>query len=179
MGGEISVESELGRGSRFRLTLPVSDMQRNSMVSGQDHQSGSSQTSNARELPRIEARVLVADDRRDIWRVTKYFLEKCGAEVTVAEDGRQAVDAACAAREEGSPFALIIMDMQMPVMNGREAVAELRRQGFVCPIIALTADAMEGEREACLKVGCNGYFPKPVDAVPLMEMVASLVGMGV
>lgn len=175
MGGEISVQSELGKGSRFRLTLPVSDQQCNSMVSGQDHQSGSLQAPRSRELPRIEARVLVADDRRDIWRVTKYFLEKCGAEVTVAEDGRQAVDAACAARDEANPFALIIMDMQMPVMNGREAVAELRRRGFDCPIIALTADAMDGEREECLKVGCNGYFPKPVDAVPLMEMVASLV----
>jgi CheY-like chemotaxis protein len=118
---------------------------------------------------------LLADDRRDVWRVVKYFLDRQGAQVTVAEDGRQAVDEANRARHSGQPFDLILMDMQMPVMNGREAVTTLREQGFEVPIVALTADAMSGERETCISFGCTEYFPKPVDGPALVQLIAGLL----
>lgn len=123
-------------------------------------------------LPRFDAHILLADDRRDVWRVARYFLEKCGAEVEVAEDGRQAVDAVNRAADADHPFDLILMDMQMPVMTGQEAVAELRRNGCQIPIIALTANAMEGERDSCLRMGCDDYAPKPIDGPTLMHLVA-------
>ena len=102
----------------------------------------------------------------------KYFLESAGAKVTIAEDGRQAVDAAMRRRQEGETFDLILMDMQMPIMTGHEAVRALRQEGFQTPIIALTADAMEGERQACLSSGCNEYVTKPIDGEDLVQLVA-------
>jgi CheY-like chemotaxis protein len=93
----------------------------------------------------------------------------------VVENGKQAVEAVIAAASENAPFSLVLMDMQMPIMTGHEAVRELRRLGFELPIIALTADAMDGEREACIKMGCNEYFPKPIDGPRLMNSIASLI----
>jgi two-component system, chemotaxis family, CheB/CheR fusion protein len=173
MGAWISVKSKKGVGSTFTLSLPVSDDQLASLVSPEKnvHTKESPQP----ELPEIEAKVLLVDDRRDVWRIGKYFLEKCGASVTIAEDGRQAVDAAEYARDKGEPFDLILMDMQMPVMTGREAVKELRRREFSTPIVAITADAMDGERENCLKIGCNDYFPKPIDGPELTRRCAQLL----
>ncbi len=174
MGGAIHVTSQAGQGSCFTLALPVTDAQRQQLA----------QPSDVRPLrqhvehdprPTIDARILLADDRRDVWRVGKYFLEACGAQVTVVEDGRQAVDTALQAEAEGRPFALILMDMQMPVMNGREAVQELRAKGLQQPIVALTANAMEGDRQACLKFGCTEYMTKPIDRKKLITLVARLL----
>lgn len=176
MRGEIAVESKHGRGSCFTLSLPVSQKQLQELVElSQVDQPSSASEADEQGFPRIDARVLLADDRRDVWRVGKYFLEKCGARVCVAEDGRQALDAAERAQQEGDPFELILMDMQMPIMNGREAVLELRKRGHKLPIIALTADAMQGEREACLEIGCTEYFAKPIDGFKLMNLAASLL----
>ncbi|MEZ6046438.1 MAG: response regulator [Planctomycetaceae bacterium] len=99
------------------------------------------------------------------------FPERAGAEVIIAEDGQQAIDAAVKAQNDGEPFELVLMDMQMPVMNGRDAVQNLRSMGFDIPIIALTADAMEGQREECLEIGCNEYCPKPIDGPALIRVV--------
>jgi CheY-like chemotaxis protein len=121
---------------------------------------------------RLDARILVADDRRDIQVVAQHFLEEAGALVHVVEDGRQAVRAAWDAHSRGAPFHTILMDMQMPHMNGFEAVAELRRRGYRRPIIALTAGAMKGDREDCLKAGCDEYLSKPIDGRALVEMVS-------
>lgn len=176
MGGTISVESTPGKGSRFTLSLPVTETEFESLIDTQrDTQKSEIPAQDEEELPPIKARVLLADDRRDVWRVCKFFLEKCGAEVTVAEDGRQAVDAVQVSKQEGRPYAIVLMDMQMPVMTGREAVKALRSGGFKSPIIALTADAMEGERESCLEIGCSEYFAKPIDGPRLMKLIAQLL----
>lgn len=174
MGGTIRVESQAGQGSCFTVSLPVTDVQLERLVQPTIEKKVG-QVKENRAYPKIDARILLADDRRDVWRVGRYFLEKCGAEVTVAEDGRQAVDAAMKANEEDRPFALILMDMQMPVMNGRDAVRELRKRGFDQPIVALTADAMEGDRESCLDAGCTDYFTKPIDGMKLVSLVGSLL----
>ena len=137
--------------------------------------SGKKPTNGNGTLPKIKAKILLADDRRDVWRVCKFFLEKCGAKVTVVEDGRQAVDVTLSASRTEEPYELVLMDMQMPIMSGREAVQEIRAKGIKIPIIALTADAMEGEREACLEIGCSEYFAKPINGSKLMKLVASLL----
>lgn len=176
MGGSISVESKFRVGSSFILWMPISEAQ--CVAMGRPELRAAPVDSESKpeaQLPRIEARILLADDRRDVWRVARYFLEKCGATVEVAEDGRQAVDAVNRFAAAGNPFDLILMDMQMPVMTGQEAVAALREQGCELPIIALTADAMEGERESCLAIGCDEYSPKPIDGPKLMRMVKKLI----
>ncbi|GAA5505813.1 chemotaxis protein CheB [Novipirellula caenicola] len=173
MGGEIDVQSELGVGSCFTFTLPLTpDQASNRRTLASEEPTREPVETKRAAFPKFSARVLLADDRRDIWRIGKYFLEKCGADVTVVEDGLQAVEETQRAQKEQRPFDLILMDMQMPVMTGQEAVAELRELGFKTPIIALTADAMEGEREACIAMGCDDYFPKPIDGVKLMNLVA-------
>ncbi|QDV26502.1 chemotaxis protein CheB [Aureliella helgolandensis] len=176
MGGTILAASRLGKGSRFTLLLPLS--QSDSEITSEAKAPGSTPPHSGHvhtKYPQINSRVLLADDRRDVWQVGKYFLEKCGADVTIVENGQQAVTAVKRSVDEGTPFQLILMDMQMPVMSGREAVAVIREQGIATPIIALTADAMEGEREACIAMGCNEYFPKPIDGPRLMKMVATLI----
>ncbi|MGV3483851.1 MAG: ATP-binding protein, partial [Planctomycetaceae bacterium] len=180
MGGMITVQSEVGVGSEFTFSLPVSEIQVQSLVPARPATTAPSEAAaNAQAarpaLPKIDGRILLADDRRDVWRIGKYFLEKCGAEVTIVEDGRQALDAVQRAQGDGNPFDLILMDMQMPVMTGREAVAAIRDLRLQIPIIALTADAMDGEREACLAMGCDEYFPKPIDGPRLMNLIASFL----
>jgi two-component system CheB/CheR fusion protein len=178
IGASIEVESELGVGSCFTLCLPIKTSKsrqtkaRSQVIQRTFQPNGDSSDNN---FPSINGRVLLADDRRDVWRVGKYFLEKCGADVTIVENGKQAVEAVSEAVESSNPFSLVLMDMQMPVMTGHDAVRELRRKGFDLPIIALTADAMEGEREACIEMGCNEYFPKPIDGPRLMNSIAELI----
>ena len=174
MGAWIDVESEKGVGSKFSLAIPVKTNELESLVQPKQIQSPEKVTDQI-DLPNIDANILLADDRRDVWRIGKYFLEKSGANVTIAEDGQQAIDAAEEARQSKRPFDLILMDMQMPVMNGREAVKELRRREFATPIIAITADAMDGEKENCLKIGCNDYFPKPIDGPKLIQLCAKVL----
>ncbi len=175
MGGSIEIESKLGEGSRFTLCLPVTKNQAANLLGDNLPAETIESTTNSTSLPTIDAKILVVDDRRDVWRIGQHFLLKCGARVTIAENGLQAIEEVENAEKSEDPFALVLMDMQMPVMDGRGAVTRLRELGFTLPIIALTADAMFGERESCLAIGCNEYFPKPIDGPRLMCLIASML----
>ena len=93
-----------------------------------------------------------------------------GVEVTIADDGRVAVDKALAEK-----FDLILMDMQMPNMNGYDATRELRNKGCNTPIIAVTANAMIGDEDKCMGTGCDGYLSKPIDRTKLAEIVGRYI----
>ena len=99
------------------------------------------------------------------------MLKKAGAEVTVRENGQLTVDAALAASDAGQPFDVVLMDMQMPVMDGYQATGLLRNQGYTGPIIALTAHAMASDRDKCIQAGCDDYASKPVDRMKLLETI--------
>jgi CheY-like chemotaxis protein len=114
---------------------------------------------------------LLAEDNRTNQRLVRHVLEKLGAWVGVAENGREAVDTALAARERGETYDVILMDIQMPGMDGHAAARELRRCGYEGPIIALTAHAMESDRDAALDAGCNDHCTKPIDRHQLVAAI--------
>jgi CheY-like chemotaxis protein len=120
-------------------------------------------------------RILVAEDNRDSQRVLAIRLGMTGAEPVVAPHGRAAVDLAVAARDEGRPFDLVLMDMQMPVLDGYEATRLLRSLGFTTPVVALTAHALPEDRLECLRFGCDEYAVKPVNWPALLELISRLL----
>src|ERR1035441_2497808 len=123
--------------------------------------------SSAKTPPARSLRVLLAEDQLVNQRVAQRMLEKLGHEVTLANNGKEAV-----AQWKPGLFDLILMDIQMPEMDGFEATAAIRAQAGDTPIIALTAHAMEGDRERCLRHGMDGYLQKPIQSKDLATMLA-------
>ncbi len=124
-----------------------------------------------KSAPRLQCRVLLAEDGIDNQLLVTQVLTRAGAHVTVMENGRLAVDAAMAAAGRGEPFDLVLMDMQMPVMDGYQATSLLRAKGYRGKIVALTAHAMSGDRDKCLHAGCDDFATKPIDRRRLIETV--------
>ena len=99
-----------------------------------------------------------------------YRLRQAGAVVTLANNGREALDLAVVAWEEGFPYDLIFMDMQMPEMDGYTATSHLRDKGYKGPVIALTAHTMATDRAKCLACGCDDYSSKPINVPELLSL---------
>ena len=120
----------------------------------------------------MHGRILLAEDGLDNQRLIGLLLRKAGADVTVVENGQLAVDAALAASDAGKPFDVVLMDMQMPVMDGYTATRQLRDRGYTAPIVALTAHAMTEDAQKCLGAGCDDYAAKPLERQRFLTTVA-------
>jgi signal transduction histidine kinase/DNA-binding response OmpR family regulator len=172
MDGNITVSSEPGKGTSFNVMIKTGVVA-NAETFSQLNDNSPTVVPAAGQLPTdpISAHVLLVEDGKDNRRLISTHLKMAGASVDFAENGGIAVELA-------SSFAydLILMDMQMPVMDGYLATAELRRRGITTPIIALTAFAMSEDRNKCLAAGCTDYLSKPVSRERLLKAVQHHLG---
>ncbi len=164
LGGELTADSTPGRGSSFLLRLPLRELERRgTLAPGPVADATRPQSGQEPALPDFTGRrLLVVEDGVDNQRIIRYFLEETGAAVELVENGALGVEAVLAAAASGSPFDLVLMDMRMPVMDGYEATARLRKHGMTIPIIALTAHAMSDDRHKTMEAGCSDYLTKPI-----------------
>ncbi|WP_347245143.1 PAS domain S-box protein [Thermogutta sp.] len=189
LGGGITVLSTPGKGSTFSVTIlvqPVGKEQADPALSSSGTTTHSNQSAAAGVSPVASPesqandfsnlRVLLAEDAPDIQRLLKMIMEKAGIRVSLAENGRQAVEKALAAWKEGQPFDVILMDMQMPEMDGYEATRFLRQEGYSGIIVALTAHALAEDEGKCLAAGCNKYLSKPIRRETLLQTLQELAG---
>lgn len=192
MGGTILVESEEGLGSTFTVVLPISTETASSSITSppdrvemEEEYKFDVQKAESQELMEDETgvtkpeqaasltgcRVLLAEDGIDNQRLIAFLLRKSGATVDVAENGAIAVDQLL---NLGNQYDVVLMDMQMPVLDGYKATRKLRTGGYAGPIVALTAHAMAGDRFRCLEAGCDDYMTKPVDRKLLVQTISRL-----
>ncbi len=171
LGGDIIVESSPDAGSRFVLTIRADTPPNATIIesAAQIRSSSQPQIHDQGNL-RLSGRILLAEDGLDNQRLISFHLRRAGAEVVIVDNGKLAVEHAMQAQAEGTPFRIILMDMQMPVMDGYNATRTLRRSGFTRPIIALTANAMTSDRDACVQAGCDEYITKPIDSAAMLRV---------
>ncbi|MBW8017555.1 MAG: response regulator [Planctomycetes bacterium] len=167
LGGDISLSSKQGKGSVFTLVIPIGLGTANQLyhdISGEQ----STYKVDRRKTPRIRysGTILVAEDVKSNQILIELLLKKMGFDVTIVEDGIQAVEQT--ASEE---FDMIFMDVHMPNMNGYLATKAIRDNGIDTPIIALTANVMAGDRQKCIEAGCCDYVPKPIDMPKLVNVI--------
>ena len=167
MGGDITVKSQQGLGSVFSLLVPVTIVEGDISVTSAESAAILTRTiAHFSKVP-LSGRVLLVDDGETNRKMLKLILTRRGLEVATAENGQVGVEMAL-----GESFDVILMDMQMPVMDGYTATRLLRERGVNIPIIALTANAMRGDEEQCRAAGCSGYLTKPVDPEHLIDSLA-------
>ncbi|MFK7960829.1 MAG: PAS domain-containing protein [Phycisphaerales bacterium] len=177
LGGWISIDSDEGVGSTFTVAIATGNLDGvaliapdavaqtliASRVSAKDPAAKKDEAK-----PLAGMRVLLAEDGPDNQRLISFHLKKAGADVIICDNGRIAAEHV----EAGDPAVqpqVVLMDMQMPELDGYSATRRLREGGCTLPIIALTAHAMEGDRERCLDAGCDEYLTKPIDKVQLVK----------
>jgi signal transduction histidine kinase/HPt (histidine-containing phosphotransfer) domain-containing protein len=179
LGGDIEIESRLGVGSTFAFTIEIGSIEGVARVARPvPNVLPEPRTSDAQRVTTSlkGVRILLAEDGEDNRRLLSYVLSAVGAEVTMAVDGSVAVEKVCAARDDGKPFEVILMDMQMPVLDGYAATRRLRERGCRTPIIALTAHAMSTDREKCLAAGCDDFCTKPIVRTLFLSTIAKWIG---
>jgi CheY-like chemotaxis protein len=121
----------------------------------------------------LNCRILLVEDDQEHQPLLSLMLRKAGSEVTIAENGQVALDLTRDATYADQPFELIVMDVQMPVLDGVAATRELRASGFTNPIIALSARALSTDRDRCLAAGCDDFLSKPIARADLVRLLAA------
>jgi PAS domain S-box-containing protein len=181
LGGDITFSSVKGQGSTFVFTLGTGSLEDVRMLqidNTLEDQPASLHGITPPVLQHLSGRILLVEDGLDNQRLLALILRKAGAEVTIVNNGKEALEKVIAEQKKSladgiqtPPFDVILMDMQMPEMDGYEATWRLREMGYTAPIIALTAHAMNHDREKCLDAGCDEYLTKPIDREILFSTI--------
>jgi signal transduction histidine kinase/ActR/RegA family two-component response regulator len=173
LGGELSVISQPGVGSVFTMTIDAG------AVGEQNSYNKYEQAEEVQKEPHPKPmtvntgetkKILLAEDNPVNQQLMNVLLKKMGYDVTLVDNGKLAIEAL----EKGS-FDIVLMDIQMPEMNGLEATRAIRQKGYKIPVVAITANALKGDREQCLEAGCDDYLPKPVDKYDLEDMIQKYI----
>ncbi|HLO39500.1 MAG TPA: ATP-binding protein, partial [Phycisphaerales bacterium] len=168
LGGEMSLASTPGEGSTFSFTIATGHVDAGALRSSIVGPGSPPAPAELSAAP-VNARILLAEDGPDNQKLLTFHLKRAGYRVEVVSTGRQAVERALSAWGHGEPFEVILMDMQMPELDGYSAASLLRQRGYRAPIVALTAHGLAGDRERCLTAGCNDHLVKPISPYKLNE----------
>ncbi len=173
LGGDITVQSEIGKGSHFNVSINAGNLNGVRMIKRRSDVDGSPPRIESEDFcnEKLGGTVLLAEDNIFLQKLAQRILSTAGLITHIANNGNEAIEMALKAERSGTPYDLILMDIMMPEVDGLEATANLRDQGFNLPIIALTANAMIEDREKCLAAGCDGFITKPFDKEKLLEIV--------
>ena len=165
LGGEIVPESLPGRGSRFTITFATGKVTR--LISSKEEAERLLLRNTTEEgSVALQGRILLAEDNPDNQRLIALNVRRFGLQLEVVDNGEKALATALA-----EPYDLVLMDMQMPVMDGLTAVRQLRASNYGGPIIALTANATQEDMDSCLEAGCNGFLTKPIERARFGEVL--------
>jgi signal transduction histidine kinase/CheY-like chemotaxis protein/HPt (histidine-containing phosphotransfer) domain-containing protein len=170
MGGKITIDSNPGVGSRFTVTLGMGNPDNKNLLYELDQKKTSLHEDEKTKTPRrlLYGNVLLVEDNEDNQRLLCVFMKKFGIKITVANNGLEALELC-----SNSKFDLILMDMQMPIMDGPTTTIKLRNEGCVTPVIALTANAFKEDKDQCLSAGCNDFVTKPITRGKLYEVLST------
>ena len=172
--GSVSVSSEEGKGSVFTLKIPANiNVKSQPSLNRYDIADELFGEKTAKPLAGFSGHVLVAEDSSPNQMLIRTMLEKLGLDVTIVADGNEAVQ-----KCKSQSFDIIFMDMHMPNMNGYDATRVLRSNNVRTPVIALTANAMKGDEEKCLKAGCDDYLAKPISKKELLKNIRKYLPSG-
>ena len=175
LGGTLSVESLPDVGSCFTITIStgrLSDVEKLGTCPDFEHLA-TVRNPKSKQL-HLAGRVLLTEDNQDNQRLVSILLKRMGLDYVIANNGKEAIG-----KVENNDFDVILMDVQMPVMDGLTATRLLRKQGYTGPIVALTANAMNQEQQECIEAGCNDVCTKPIDHIEFGQVLSKYLGTAV
>lgn len=173
LDGELTVASEQGKGTVFSAIVNVGDVSNAEQITFQEYLKSEKETSRTQNLKQVylgPQRVLVVDDGDSNRQLVRIILQKAGCHITEAVNGQEAVESVL-----NNDFDIVLMDMQMPILDGYQATRKLREMNFDRPIIALTANVLADDEKKCREYGCTGFVPKPINMDFLVQTMAELL----
>ena len=166
LGGEIWVKSDLGQGSEFAFTVPVGEVESLVLVNEMPEVSFNI-SQDDRAQTKVTGKILLVDDVVDNLLLISTLLEDMGADVDVAENGELAL-----AKTMNENYDLVLLDLQMPVMDGLESLKKMRQNKYTSPVVILTANVIQNEESESQEIGCQGFLSKPIDDILLQDTVS-------